>query len=110
MKKMKFKSAEEKRRWEENEQTWKSLKAKYEPSKKIQPEVDKKWSYTLKTPEGRESPNIRSINTPGGSTGRRSNNVYTGDKIKGIGMMHKSNLVPVFSDEEAVEISKMRRG
>jgi hypothetical protein len=24
--------------------------------------------------------------------------------------MHKSNAVPVFSDEEAVEISRMRRG
>jgi hypothetical protein len=24
--------------------------------------------------------------------------------------MHKSNAVPIFSDEEAVEISRMRRG
>jgi hypothetical protein len=24
--------------------------------------------------------------------------------------MHKSNAVPVFSDEEAIEISRMRRG
>jgi hypothetical protein len=36
--------------------------------------------------------------------------VYTGTKVKGIATMHKSNAVPVFSDEEAVEISKMRRG
>jgi hypothetical protein len=35
---------------------------------------------------------------------------YTGTKILGIATMHKSNLVPVFSDEEAVDISKMRRG
>ena len=35
--------------------------------------------------------------------------VYTGTKIIGIGTMHKSNAVPIFSDEEAVEISKMRR-
>jgi len=34
---------------------------------------------------------------------------YTGTKVKGIGTMHKSNAVPIFSDEEAVDISKMRR-
>ena len=35
--------------------------------------------------------------------------VYTGTKIKGIGTMHKSNAVPVFSDDEAVAIANMRR-
>jgi hypothetical protein len=35
--------------------------------------------------------------------------VYTGTKVKGIGTMHKSNAVPIFSDEEAVEIAHMRR-
>lgn len=34
---------------------------------------------------------------------------YTGTKIIGIGTMHKSNAVPIFSDEEAKDISKMRR-
>lgn len=34
---------------------------------------------------------------------------YTGTKILGIGTMHKSNAVPIFSDEEAVDISRMRR-
>lgn len=35
--------------------------------------------------------------------------VYTGDKMLGIAAMHKSNLVPVFTDESAVDISHMRR-
>jgi len=35
--------------------------------------------------------------------------VYTGTKVIGIGTMHKSNLVPIFSEEAAVDISKMRR-
>ncbi len=35
--------------------------------------------------------------------------VYTGTKILGIGTMHKSNAVPIFSDDEAKEISSMRR-
>ena len=36
--------------------------------------------------------------------------VYTGTRVKGIATMHKSNAVPVFSDQEAIEISKMSRG
>ena len=34
---------------------------------------------------------------------------YTGTKIIGIGTMHKSNAVPIFSDDEAKDISSMRR-
>jgi hypothetical protein len=34
---------------------------------------------------------------------------YTGDNIVGIGTMHKSNAVPIFSDQEAKDISSMRR-
>lgn len=35
---------------------------------------------------------------------------YTGTKILGVATMHKSSAVPVFSDEEAKDIAKMRRG
>jgi hypothetical protein len=45
----------------------------------------------------------------GGSTAAPARKIYTGDKIRGIGTLHKSNAVPVFSDEEAVEIARMRR-
>lgn len=34
---------------------------------------------------------------------------YTGSKILGIGTMHKSNMVPIFSDQEAEDIARMRR-
>jgi hypothetical protein len=34
---------------------------------------------------------------------------YSGTKLIGIGMMHKSNVVPIFSKEDAIEISTMRR-
>jgi hypothetical protein len=40
---------------------------------------------------------------------KKQDQTYTGAKVKGVGIMHKSNMVPIFSDEEAVEISKMRR-
>jgi hypothetical protein len=39
----------------------------------------------------------------------RIRNVYTGNKMIGIGTLHKSNAVPVFSIEEAQDMAKMRR-
>jgi hypothetical protein len=37
-------------------------------------------------------------------------NHYTGSAIVGIATMHKSNAIPVFSVEDAKDVSKMRRG
>jgi len=34
---------------------------------------------------------------------------YTGDLIKGIATMHKSNLVPVSNQQDAIDIANMRR-
>jgi hypothetical protein len=45
-----------------------------------------------------------------GVTFAKKPNVYTGDRLLGIATMHKSNMVPVFSQEDAEDISKMRRG
>ena len=36
-------------------------------------------------------------------------NKYTGDKLLGIAAMHKSNLVPIFNAEQAVDTATMRR-
>jgi hypothetical protein len=66
-------------------------------------------SYSLKIPEGRNTTaHIKSVDT-GGNAVLKASPIYTGTKVKGIATMHKSNAVPVFSDEEAVDISKMRR-
>jgi hypothetical protein len=45
-----------------------------------------------------------------GVTFAKTPNTYTGDRLIGIATMHKSNSVPVFSQEDAIEISRMRRG
>ena len=68
--------------------------------------------YSLSTPVGRTNTHhIKSLNTPHyGPVSSKPNPVYTGTKVLGIGTMHKSNAVPVFSDEEAQDISRMRRG
>ena len=45
-----------------------------------------------------------------GITFAKEPNKYTGTLIKGISTMHKSNAVPVISEEEMLEHSQMRRG
>ena len=65
--------------------------------------------FMPKCPPGRETPKVESQDTGWVPCVKVKDNEYTGTKIKGIGTMHKSNAVPVFSDEEAVEISTMRR-
>lgn len=109
VKKPKFRSAEHKRIYEENQRSWEELKAKYDTGKPVRP-VSNIFSYTLSYPPGREPARIPSLDTGFGVAVRKEPMRYTGDKIKGIGIMHKSNLVPVFSDEEAADIAKMRRG
>jgi hypothetical protein len=42
-------------------------------------------------------------------TPKQEPKVYTGTRLIGIGMLHKSNLVPIFSKEEAEDQAKMRR-
>jgi len=65
----------------------------------------------LTTPVGRETPVYGSFSTPGGSCTKPNVALrYTGNKMIGIGTLHKSNAVPVFSTEEAGEIARMRRG
>jgi len=44
-----------------------------------------------------------------GSTAPPKSPVYTGTKVLGVAVMHKSNLVPIFSPTEAEEVAKMRR-
>lgn len=60
----------------------------------------------------RETPVIKSLDTgvTGATTWNNQKKVYTGDKLIGIATMHKSNLVPIFQEEAAKEVSQMRRG
>lgn len=67
------------------------------------------FTYSLSTPPGRETVRHPSLNTGLGNATKAAPKVYTGTKVVGIATMHKSNAVPVFNNEEAVEISSMRR-
>ena len=112
--KVKFRNAEEARKARELDESWKAMQAKWgvdaEDKKRKRAMTAEPLNYNLSTPVGRETKTIKSVDT--GHTGAVSSKQipqYTGTKIKGIGTMHKSNAVPIFSNEEAVEISKMRR-
>jgi len=64
----------------------------------------------LTAPAGRETVHYPSKVTPGGSATKPVvGNVYTGTAMLGIGTLHKSNAVPIFSDEEARDQASMRR-
>lgn len=58
----------------------------------------------------RESPSIPSGDTYDTFVAAKREKVYTGTKLLGIATMHKSNAVPVFSQEDAEDIARMRRG
>lgn len=107
--KKKFASAEQKRQAEILEQQWQALKDKYKPKTKFKFE---RKSYVPPKPLRRDAdqPRIASLDTGvKGAVNVRMPQKYTGDNIVGIGTMHKSNAVPIFSDKEAKEISSMRR-
>jgi hypothetical protein len=113
--KQKFASAEHARKARALDESWKELQKKWgieaEEKKRTRglsaPSLSS--SYSLKIPEGRNTTShIKSVDT-GGNAVLKPSPIYTGTKVKGIATMHKSNAVPVFSDEEAQDISKMRR-
>jgi hypothetical protein len=109
--KQKFASADHARKAREQAEAWKDLLKKYEtkPLPKTKP-TSLSSAYRLTIPEGRNTTaHIKSVDTGGGNATLKPSKVYTGTKVKGIATMHKSNAVPVFSDEEAIDISKMRR-
>lgn len=114
--KQKFRNAEEARKSRELDESWKELQKKWG----IEQE-EKKRKRALAAPvmlptqtgvyRRDEGPRIPSLN--GGKdmspAVKAPPKVYTGTKILGIGTMHKSNAVPIFSDEQAHDIAKMRR-
>ena len=53
---------------------------------------------------------IPSLDSGSGVATKKEVQHYTGDAMIGIGQLHKSNAVPVFKAEDAIDISKMRRG
>ena len=52
---------------------------------------------------------IKSLNTDCFFTEKKEILKYTGTLVKGIAVTHKSNLIPITSQEQAIEVARMRR-
>jgi hypothetical protein len=111
--KRKFRNAEEARKARELEENWKDLQKKWgieaEQKKAKRAMTAPALKVAKPSYRGSDQPKIPSLPFTGGPCTKPEQKVYTGTKVKGIGTMHKSNAVPIFSDEEAIAISKMRR-
>ena len=112
--KIKFRNAEEARRYRDLNADWNELLKRQgveqEDRKRRRAMTAEPLVYKLDTPIGRtNTKHIPSLGTGGGVATLAPAKIYTGTKVKGIATMHKSNAVPVFSDEEAIDISRMRR-
>ena len=61
------------------------------------------------TPYQRETKHYASVGNGMGIAPKKESQKYTGTLIKGIATMHKSNAVPIINQEQAIDISNMRR-
>lgn len=112
--KQKFRNAAEAQRHRELEESWSELKKRWGNEqyerKRAKALVSPIWSDISPKYRGYDDPKPKSLSTwTTGPVSSKPSQQYTGNKIKGIGTMHKSNAVPIFTDEEAVDIAKMRR-
>ena len=91
--------------------SWNELVQKYAPKKPLK--IVKVTASPVVTKQTiRETPNYPSLSSfvpGGGCTKPIHGKVYTGTAMKGIGTLHKSNAVPIFTDEEARDQAAMRR-
>lgn len=109
----KQRAAQQAQEWQALQQSWDRLAPRFAtksyPAQQMPRGAFRPLQSAPMYPPGREPQAIPSRDSGVGVAARPADKVYTGTKIRGIGMMHKSNLVPVFSDDEAREISSMRR-
>ena len=114
--KVKFRNAEEAKKARDLDASWKELQKKWDvdadEKRRTRALKAPALEYKLTTPVGRSSGHAIPSRADSvlGPVSSKVIPQYTGTKMIGVGTMHKSNAVPVFSDEEAVEISRMRRG
>lgn len=85
------------------------LKEQREIKRSLTSKTYEPLSLKFSTPAGRETAQIRSVGDGIGNATIGAPKMYTGDKMIGIGQLHKSNAVPVFRQEDAEDLARMRR-
>ena len=114
--KVKFRNAEEAKKARELDASWKELQKKWDvdadEKRRTRAMKAPALEYKLTTPVGRSSGHAIPSRADSvlGPVSSKAIPQYTGTKMLGVGTMHKSNAVPIFSNEEAHDIATMRRG
>ncbi|NDB81230.1 MAG: hypothetical protein EB127_00550 [Alphaproteobacteria bacterium] len=109
-KKVKYASSEAKKRDLALQADWQKLKTNLDmTAKKIQSRPLTRPMPKLGPPPGRETKFIPSHDSGKGVGAKKENPVYTGDKVLGVSIVHKSCLQPVFSESQAKDFASMRR-
>lgn len=108
--KAKHRTAEAAAKSRRNQESWQQLMEKHN----VKPAQRKSTLSTHKSPT---IPSYRrtvfdtapSVDTGVGVAVKQESPQYTGDAMLGIGQLHKSNAIPVFKQEDAADLAKMRR-
>ena len=103
-----------------NAEAWQALldkwEVKSEPNRKDRKSLQSKPKFNpvvnsrVVVDPSRLTHNIPSVDTGASIAAKKPVQQYTGDAMIGIGQLHKSNGIPVFSKEEAHDLALMRRG
>ena len=92
-------------------QAWETQQARYSSNVKVKAfKPLKTVPVVVARPGAEDYRTYKSANSNNFDVYKPVQKVYTGDAMIGIATLHKSNAVPVFTVEEAVDISNMRRG
>lgn len=117
--KKKFRNADVANRARQNAESWQAFLDKWDikPDDKSRGTTIQKSTWRGPTVDSRVvvdpsrlTNHIPSLDTGAGVAAKKEVTQYTGTAMLGIGQLHKSNAIPVFSKEDGVDISKMRRG
>jgi hypothetical protein len=108
----KFRSAEHAQKARQHKEDWKAMLKKYsieQDDRKRNRALSSKETYQGSEPYRGQGSQPKSLPFTAAPCTKAAPKVYTGDAIVGIGTLHKSNAVPVFSKQDAIDISHMRR-
>jgi hypothetical protein len=116
--KKKFRNADVASKARQNAESWQAFLDKWDikPNEKTSGTTIRKSTWMGPTVNSRVvvdpkrlTNHIPSLDTGKGVAVKKEVQQYTGDAMIGIGQLHKSNAVPVFKQEDAADIAKMRR-
>ena len=110
--KQKYRTSEQAAKARMNKESWEDLLKRHgiEQEQRKRDRALKAKPYVPPQPYRRDTgPRHESKPDTVGVAVRAPDKVYTGDAMIGIGQLHKSNGIPIFKQEDAKDLAKMRR-